>query len=76
MLEPVPFSSRALIFGVSGGARGHVSLISDVVRVCWLTGFSQCGAEWRGCCENVCSEVFLLITAPGLGEWGPETEKI
>lgn len=36
----VRFSSRALILGVSGGARGLVSLISSVVRAvahrfCW-----------------------------------------
>lgn len=39
MFKPVSFSSRALILGVSGGARGHVSLISSVVRVCWLAAF-------------------------------------
>lgn len=40
-LEPVPFSSRALILGVGGGAGGHVSLISSVVRVCWLAAFPR-----------------------------------
>lgn len=39
MFKPVPFSSRALILGVSGGAREHVSLISSVVRVSCFAGF-------------------------------------
>jgi len=53
-----PFSlPEALILGVSGGARGHVSLISSAVRVRWLAAFfpffllSSCGAQVeRGCC--------------------------
>lgn len=59
MFKPVPVSSRALILGVSGGARGHVSLISSVVRVL--------AVEQRGedAVKMAAYGVFLLINPEG-----------
>lgn len=72
MFKPVlPFSSSALILGVSGGARGHVSLISSMVRVCWLTGFpsvEQCGED---AVKMAAHGVSLLINPEGgVRAWG------
>lgn len=71
MFKPVlPFSSRALILGVSLGARGHASLISNMVRVHWLTGFPVGGDEWEECCEY---GLFPLINPKGgVRVWGWE----
>lgn len=64
MFKPVPFSSRALILGVSGGARGHVSLISSVVRVRWLTGFLSVERHGEDAVKMAAHGVFLLINKP------------
>lgn len=62
MFKPVlPFSSRALILGVTGGARGHVSLISSMVRVCCLTGFPHVEQSGEDAVKITAHGVFLLI---------------
>lgn len=72
MFKPVlPFSSRALILGVSGGARGHVSLISSMVRVCWLTGFPHVEQSGGDAVKIAAHGVFLLINPEvGVRAWG------
>lgn len=44
--KSVPFASRALILGVSGGARGHVSLISSVVRAVYSAAARRSLPVW------------------------------
>lgn len=39
LLEGFDLEVSAAEFGKGLGVGGHVSLISNVVRVCWLTGF-------------------------------------
>lgn len=59
------FPSRALILGVSGGARGHVSLISSVARVRWLAGFPSVKQHGVGAVKMAAGGVFLLINPEG-----------
>lgn len=58
---PPPFSSSALILGVSGGAGGHVSLISSVVRVC----FPSVEQREEDPVKMAAHGVFLLINFEG-----------
>lgn len=74
----VPFSSRALILGVSGGAVGHVSLISSVVRVWWLAGSPSVEQSGEDAVKMAAHGVFLLINPDGgVRVWGvgSKTEK-
>lgn len=73
--KPVPFSFRALILGVSAGARGHVSLISSVVRVWGLAGSSTVELSGKDVVKMAAHSVLLLINLEGgvkagRGGWG------
>lgn len=72
MSKPVlPFSSRSLILGASGGARGHVSLISSTVRVCCLTGFPHVEQSGEDAVKIAAHGVFLPINPEvGVRAWG------
>lgn len=69
--KPVPFSSRALILGVSGGAGGHVSLISSVVRVWGLTGSPGVVLCREDVVKMASRSVLPLINLGGVVEAGP-----